>query len=556
MTFGARLVRDRLALAFCTGALAWSGCAGLRSPNLGHQGESGISFAAETTASRLPWPFTRTRKSQSAGGSAPEVRRPLLRKKPQAESTEDRIAAFLESLDSETHDLLDEELLDVQPEKERERFLVYLSTVEPDRVRALLLTRRQHRLERERQQVKAADEQDSKPPEVQLTAGEAKPRKEKTKAKPTLTLSGTVEELAPEQAQSPQLATPDQMIEMASSPPLQTAEISSPDAAAPTTPSALSRLKQWTPGMNWLGKSPAPEAEPAPPQTAEPSGESRLSALSRLGLKGRAEAPAQPAAAAAPQPVVTATSPRVDLDASYLQEEIQRLITLMEAETGHLKPGSTFAEKEEYVRRHAQLRMLYVIAGQSQLAQQAIPNIDAPTQEFWTSMSCGLATYFEDETIPDPADRITLALQEFRAASQHLQPAAKLEIHSLTFCDRIDGFGNYHPFERQMFRPGQPVLVYAEVRNFQTEVAPGGHYRTSLRSTIEILRNGPDGDLIERKALDPTEDLSRSPRNDYFHSYKLDIPSHLTPGPHTVRLTLEDEISGRIATSTIDFLVK
>ena len=67
------------------------------------------------------------------------------------------------------------------------------------------------------------------------------------------------------------------------------------------------------------------------------------------------------------------------------------------------------------------------------------------------------------------------------------------------FCDRIDGFGLYHPFERAVFRPGQPVLLYGEVRNFKTELSSAGQYRTALRSTFEILRNGPDGELVERK---------------------------------------------------------
>jgi hypothetical protein len=197
--------------------------------------------------------------------------------------------------------------------------------------------------------------------------------------------------------------------------------------------------------------------------------------------------------------------------------------------------------------------MLYLIADDPQLAQQVIPDVDPVTQEFWTSLMWGLSSYFDSENLPDPSERAALSLQQLRSAELHLQKSARLEVRSLSFCDKIDGFGMFHPFERDIFRPGQPVLVYAEIRNFTTEPGNNGHYRTVLRSTIEILRGS--GELVERKVFEPTEDLCRSPRSDYFHSYKLDLPSHLTPGPHTARVTLEDELSGRIASATLEFLV-
>ncbi len=70
------------------------------------------------------------------------------------------------------------------------------------------------------------------------------------------------------------------------------------------------------------------------------------------------------------------------------------------------------------------------------------------------------------------------------------------------------------------------------------------------------MRAGEGGELIERRQFESTEDQSRSPRTDYFHSYKLDLPLHMTPGTYTLRLTLEDELSTKIGASTIDFLVR
>jgi hypothetical protein len=190
------------------------------------------------------------------------------------------------------------------------------------------------------------------------------------------------------------------------------------------------------------------------------------------------------------------------------------------------------------------------------MAQQAILNVDPDTQEFWTRTMWGLSNYFDVESLGDPSDRATAALQQLQVASRHLQTAARLEITNVAFCDKIDGFGVYHTFETDIFRPGQPVLLYAEVRNFTSEPGSDNRFRTRLRSTIEVLRNGPTGEPVDRRVLEATEDVSRTPRQDYFHSYKLDLPDHLAPGPHSVRLTLEDELSGKAASTTIDFLVR
>jgi hypothetical protein len=228
----------------------------------------------------------------------------------------------------------------------------------------------------------------------------------------------------------------------------------------------------------------------------------------------------------------------------------------MEAETARLKPGTSFAEREEYVRKHAELRMLLLMTRQPALALQAIPDVDPETQEFWTSLMWSMSDYFDNQSSVDPSERASAALERLRAADRHLQALARLELGSLTFCEKIDGFGSYQPFERTVFRPGQPVLLYAEVRNFKTEITAAGRYRTSLKSTMEIVRSGGDGELIERRRFESTEDQSRSPRVDYFHSYKLDLPLHLTPGSYTLKLTLEDELSGKIGSSSIDFLVR
>ena len=100
------------------------------------------------------------------------------------------------------------------------------------------------------------------------------------------------------------------------------------------------------------------------------------------------------------------------------------------------------------------------------------------------------------------------------------------------------------------------MLLYAEVVNTHSEPVPDGKFRTSLKSTIEIYRHGAQGELIERIDLPETIDVCRTHRRDYFHSYQFTIPTKLSLGPHVLKLSVEDQLSRRIGTYTLNFTVK
>ena len=241
---------------------------------------------------------------------------------------------------------------------------------------------------------------------------------------------------------------------------------------------------------------------------------------------------------------------------AYRLEALQRVIQLTEADIAASNPGYTEEERTDYIRRHVALRMLYFMSEQSHLSQQAIPDIDPAEQEFWTELFWSVSNYFDVATTPDPAERAALATAQLASASQHLQHLAQLELWNTSFCHKISSFGNFERYDRDEFRAGQPVLLYAELRNFQSDPTNTGHFRTQLKSHIEIRRGGIDGERIEYNSFPPTEDLCRAPRNDYFHSYKIDLPHHLTPGPHALVLTVEDMLSGKISTEVLDFVVR
>lgn len=565
----------RLSIAVLLATMLPSGCASLS--------DDTISLVAQK---RTPtgWPFKRPADPQASTSQSTSSRSLRETQKKSADASTQR---FLESLPPDLRARIETELADL-PADERFRLLAYLATVDPSRIPALLDARRKQ----------AESPKPAAPPVVITAEAVGQPTIElaasevsenaiqqaaaespaqalpvapvpRPKRNPLIEIQGVEFEDAPAEAQGPApkpQPNPFREIVQASNeqtepqfvtPPriergptltgtLEQSEPATP-AAPPTTQSGpLAKLKEWT----TIRKPELPSSTSEPPvQTAMAPVDASSLSLQSLGRRLRGTPTKPESAAAEPHPTSHGESP-------HLQETIQRLIALMEAETARLKPGTSFAEREEYIRRHAELRMLYLMSRQPTLALQAIPETESDTQEFWTSMMWSMSSYFDGESMADPSDRAAATLDRLRAAEQFLQTSARLELKSLSFCDKIDGFGSYHPFENQVFRAGQEVLLYAEVRNFKTDVTSAGRYRTSLKSTIEILKAGADGELIERRHFSATEDQSRSPRTDYFHSYKLDLPLHLTPGNYILRLTLEDELSGKIGASSIDFLVR
>ena len=257
---------------------------------------------------------------------------------------------------------------------------------------------------------------------------------------------------------------------------------------------------------------------------------------------------AAPAGGAIVQTSATAQTPS--------NEYLARLIAATENEVARLTPGETDGEKRTFIEKHVYLRMLYLMAGQQERALQAIPGVEPADQEFWQQTFWGLANYFDANSIPSTADRAAQTVAQLTNAVLRLQSKANLDLRNVNFCHKISSFGNYEKYVRDEFSPGQEVLLYAEVANIHSEPVADGKYRTSLKSTLEIYRYGTQGELVEKIDLPETVDLCRTHRRDYFHSYQFTIPAKLTLGPHVLKLLVEDQVSRRVASYSLNFTVK
>ena len=236
--------------------------------------------------------------------------------------------------------------------------------------------------------------------------------------------------------------------------------------------------------------------------------------------------------------------------------DVNALIAQLESQLAVSAPGETEAERLDYVRRHVNLRLLYLIAGRNDQALDPIQGIDAAHQEFWQQLVWSMASYFDAAGQPNASQRATQTVNQLRAAITRLKAGADLSLQNVSFCHKIVSFGNYERFSRDQFTPGQPVLLYAEVENFKSTIVDNDRYRTALKSTIEIHKAGVEGQPVEVIEFPVTEDLCRNYRRDYFHSYEFSVPKKVEPGLYTLVLKVQDQLGQKTSASTVNFEVE
>ena len=230
---------------------------------------------------------------------------------------------------------------------------------------------------------------------------------------------------------------------------------------------------------------------------------------------------------------------------------------LAEAVAAAVDPAAKADAERALAQAGIDLRLLYLMAGDHARALQAVPELPPGEQEFWQNGVWAMSNMLDAESIPDPADRATQAAAALRTAATRLSGTAKLTLSDVNFCHRVPSFGNAVPFDRDEFTPNQPVLIYAALENFTSERRRDGRYLTQTRSRVQIFE--ADGErLIETLPLDEpmTVDLCDRHRQDYFLIYDMKIPARIGLGPHVVKLTVEDALSGQVAETRLNFTVK
>jgi hypothetical protein len=265
-------------------------------------------------------------------------------------------------------------------------------------------------------------------------------------------------------------------------------------------------------------------------------------------VPGSAEAGPQTADLNATQPPVMT---EVAAENSHIHLAIQELEAKLSAWPQKISGEADRAA--EWRQKQTDLRLLYMIAGKSAESVRIIESLPEEEQEFWQSLMMSMNSYRDNAEDLDRTQQLTESLRHLRTASKKLQPLSRLTIQRSMLCDRIDGFGNVVAFPTSNFEPGQRVLVYTELQNFQSELTDEGKYRSEFAARIEFMREGDD-QVLEKIQVLQIEDLCDVERTDYFQSFELTLPA--LEGKYRMRIMLRDYLSQQVAESSLEFSVR
>ena len=147
-------------------------------------------------------------------------------------------------------------------------------------------------------------------------------------------------------------------------------------------------------------------------------------------------------------------------------------------------PRST-AEVHQFVS----LRLLELLAGDTEAALKPIPNVSTEEQDYWSGQIFALATFLDHHRQPDDKRRAAASVVHLDEAVGHLRELGTLSLRNLAFCKNVYGYGAYEPINNPTFSAGQQVTLYLEVENYHSESTQKG-YTTQARRELRSGRRG------------------------------------------------------------------
>lgn len=133
-------------------------------------------------------------------------------------------------------------------------------------------------------------------------------------------------------------------------------------------------------------------------------------------------------------------------------------------------------------------------------------------------------------------------------ADTNVRQTSALSIPRISVCREVRSFDNVDELDRRQLRGGQPVLLYASLKGFQSMPTPSG-FRTLTLSTLEI-RNAAR-ETVSTHPLGTATDLADAPRGNYYLTHQLRLPADLPAGDYLLELTVTDLIGKQTAKSQL-----
>jgi hypothetical protein len=126
------------------------------------------------------------------------------------------------------------------------------------------------------------------------------------------------------------------------------------------------------------------------------------------------------------------------------------------------------------------------------------------------------------------------------------QADADLQLPKLVLATRVDSFGVYNAVDSKFVQGRKhTVIIYCEVANFSSKKGDDGWFETKLAQQETLITD--DGLLVWRPNAEEVEDRSMNQRHDFYLVKKLTIPENLAAGKYTLRMSVTDRNTNKIA---------
>ncbi len=205
------------------------------------------------------------------------------------------------------------------------------------------------------------------------------------------------------------------------------------------------------------------------------------------------------------------------------------------------------------VHQLVSLRLLELLAGNTEAALKPIPNVSTEEQDYWSSQLFALATFLDHHRQPDDDRRAAASVVHLDEAVGHLRELGTLALRNLAFCKVVYGYGAYEPIDNPSFTPGQQVTLYLEVENYHSESTLKG-YATKLAASYELVNE--EGERVASGDFPGVEDCCQSRRRDFHIQYGLVLPKTAKAGKHELKLTMKDRQSDKMGNTSISFEIR
>jgi hypothetical protein len=205
------------------------------------------------------------------------------------------------------------------------------------------------------------------------------------------------------------------------------------------------------------------------------------------------------------------------------------------------------------VHQLVSLRILDLLAGNTEAALKPIPNVSTEEQDYWSGQLFALATFLDHHRMPDDDRRAAASVVHLDEAVGHLRELGSLALRNLAFCKNVYGYGAYEPINNPSFTPGQQVTLYLEVDNYHSESTQKG-YVTKVGASYELVNE--EGQRVANGDFPNVEDCCQSRRRDFHIQYGLVLPKTAKTGKYQLKLAMNDRQSDKMGSASIAFEIR